>query len=77
MIFVKNEIPKTAPWQEAKDFGVDIQMLKDNLRLSYYERACKHQQQALENLELLLEPKERQKKSQFFNSSFAALVIGN
>lgn len=59
---------KSDPWQEAQDFGIDTQMLKENLKLSYDQRAIRHQQ-ALDNLNLLLEAKKQHEKSQQSDSS--------
>ena len=50
-------------WQQAADFGIDTQQLKDNLELSYDERAKQHQQ-ALDTLLKLKEAKRQYDKSQ-------------
>lgn len=62
--YYTNMSPKQqTAWQQAADFGIDTQQLKDNLELSYDERAKQHQQ-ALDTLLKLKEAKRQYDKSQ-------------
>ncbi len=53
------------PWDEAKNFGIDISQIVDNLNRSYEERIAKHQQA----LDLLLVLKSAKENSPHFDTN--------